>query len=296
MGWPAANRYHHEHPGPPRRTARQELGPDGERSYMLPARLELGDTMSEASQGPGWWLAADLKWYPPELHADYVAPLPPPPKLPPPPILPRPPRENLSQPSGQPAGDHNSIPAVPVIPSDKFRAFWSGLSGAQAAARQRPRYQHAGTRGAQTTFDVPAIMPGGLMVLLGGLLYGVFGFFPWWTINIVSGLSSYGIPSSSVSFNAWRSGTATFSAIVFLLAAGAVLIKALRIIPAPKIPLELIALGAVALGDLLFLIAFFDAQPFTSRGWGMWIDVVLVIGINVGAVFQFIKSRVNPNG
>ena len=30
--------------------------------------------MSEVSQGPGWWQASDLKWYPPELHADYVAP------------------------------------------------------------------------------------------------------------------------------------------------------------------------------------------------------------------------------
>jgi lipoprotein antigen len=42
--------------------------------------------MSEVSQGYGWWQAADLKWYPPELHADYVPPrpsnLPPPPKLP----------------------------------------------------------------------------------------------------------------------------------------------------------------------------------------------------------------------
>ena len=45
--------------------------------------------MSDVSQGPDWWQASDLKWYPPELHADYVPPrtptLPPPPKLPPPP-------------------------------------------------------------------------------------------------------------------------------------------------------------------------------------------------------------------
>ncbi len=24
--------------------------------------------MSDASQGPGWWIASDGKWYPPELH------------------------------------------------------------------------------------------------------------------------------------------------------------------------------------------------------------------------------------
>jgi serine/threonine protein kinase len=41
--------------------------------------------VSDVSQGPGWWQASDGNWYPPELHADYDAPLPPPPKLPPPP-------------------------------------------------------------------------------------------------------------------------------------------------------------------------------------------------------------------
>ena len=29
--------------------------------------------MSDVSQGPGWWIASDGKWYPPELHPDYRA-------------------------------------------------------------------------------------------------------------------------------------------------------------------------------------------------------------------------------
>jgi TM2 domain-containing membrane protein YozV len=29
--------------------------------------------MSDVSQGPGWWQAADGKWYAPELHRDYQA-------------------------------------------------------------------------------------------------------------------------------------------------------------------------------------------------------------------------------
>ena len=24
--------------------------------------------MSDRSEGPGWWIASDGKWYPPELH------------------------------------------------------------------------------------------------------------------------------------------------------------------------------------------------------------------------------------
>ena len=39
--------------------------------------------MSDTSQGPGWWVASDGKWYKPESHPDYVPP-PPPPSPPPP--------------------------------------------------------------------------------------------------------------------------------------------------------------------------------------------------------------------
>ena len=35
--------------------------------------------MTDGPQGPGWWQASDLKWYPPEKRPDYAAALPPPP-------------------------------------------------------------------------------------------------------------------------------------------------------------------------------------------------------------------------
>lgn len=35
--------------------------------------------MSEMSQGPGWWMASDGKWYPPQLHPSLGPPPPPPP-------------------------------------------------------------------------------------------------------------------------------------------------------------------------------------------------------------------------
>jgi uncharacterized RDD family membrane protein YckC len=35
--------------------------------------------MSDVAQGPGWWMASDQKWYPPELHPAYTPPPPPPP-------------------------------------------------------------------------------------------------------------------------------------------------------------------------------------------------------------------------
>jgi hypothetical protein len=35
--------------------------------------------MSDVPQGPGWWQASDLKWYPPQESSDYLATLPSPP-------------------------------------------------------------------------------------------------------------------------------------------------------------------------------------------------------------------------
>ncbi len=56
--------------------------------------------MSDVSQGPEWWQASDLKWYPPEEHPNYEAPPPPPPpKLPPPPPTTPPPPPTLPPPS-----------------------------------------------------------------------------------------------------------------------------------------------------------------------------------------------------
>ena len=36
-----------------------------------------GDSMSDASQGEGWWQASDGKWYPPETHPNFAAATPP---------------------------------------------------------------------------------------------------------------------------------------------------------------------------------------------------------------------------
>lgn len=48
--------------------------------------------MSDVSQGPGWWVASDGKWYPPHLHPDYR---PPDRTASPPPVLPSPPAHPL---------------------------------------------------------------------------------------------------------------------------------------------------------------------------------------------------------
>ena len=96
--------------------------------------------MSDVSQGPGWWRAADLKWYPPELHADYEAPLPPPPKLPPPPAV--------DTPQPQPAESADGVTPTPqpqkpattrqVIERDKLGSLTKIGQGGQGIVYRAP--------------------------------------------------------------------------------------------------------------------------------------------------------------
>lgn len=44
---------------------------------------------TDPQPGPGWWLASDGKWYPPESHPNHPAPLPPPTAYVPPSANPR---------------------------------------------------------------------------------------------------------------------------------------------------------------------------------------------------------------
>lgn len=139
---------------------------------------------------------------------------------------------------------------------------------------------YPGKPAASGGFDLRAITPGGLMAAVGGLLYFVFSFLPWYEVEVlwVKG-----------SVNAWNRGASVGTVLIFLLVAAAFVIKAFKVIP-PKVPLEIIVFALVALGDLLFLVAFFSGVVGpVSRGAGLWIDLVVLIVINVGAVLQFIK-------
>lgn len=137
--------------------------------------------------------------------------------------------------------------------------------------------QSFGGSGAGASFNRSAIAPGGLIAAAGGLVYFVFSFFPWYTVEWLG------------SINAWQRASSLWSVIIFGLVAVAFGVKALGVIP-PRIPLEIIALGLVVVGDLFFLFAFFNGvEGPISRGVGLWIDLLAAIAINVGAVLQFRK-------
>jgi hypothetical protein len=139
--------------------------------------------------------------------------------------------------------------------------------------------QLAGAGGSGAVFDLRTITPGGLMAVVGGLLYFVFSFCPWYTARWLD---------EDISANAWHRASGVWSVLIFLVVALAFVVRALKVIP-PKIPLEVITLGLVVVGDIFFLVAFLDVPGAVSRGWGLWLDLLFVLVINVGAVLQFIK-------
>ena len=93
--------------------------------------------MSDTSQGPGWWIASDGKWYPPHLA-------PPPPPPPPPsqqanvPSTAQVPTSSMRPPTGEP---HSSDPLPPerlVSEVSQGEGWWQATDGKWYAPELRP--------------------------------------------------------------------------------------------------------------------------------------------------------------
>lgn len=82
--------------------------------------------MSDQSQGPGWWVASDGKWYAPELHPDAVAAPAPPPPRPAPPTGPSTTGAAYSAPSGSPPPGGAFAGPTPA-PTASGRRVWPWL-------------------------------------------------------------------------------------------------------------------------------------------------------------------------
>lgn len=147
----------------------------------------------------------------------------------------------------------------------------------------QPQYGGYGAGpGGSASFDMRKVIPGGLVAIVGGVLLFIFSFFPW-----------YGACAQYIDvciyFSAWDYGVALFSVILLVIASVASLLRAVPAIPA-SLPLELIALGAVALGDILFLISLATTPLGAPRAWALWVALVLCLAINAGVILQFLRA------
>ncbi len=88
--------------------------------------------MSDMSQGPGWWVASDGKWYPPHLHPDRIAP----PPQPTSPVR----SEHVTAPGAMPpTGSSDATPSDAAPPGERDRgAAVPGSRWLRRSASDRP--------------------------------------------------------------------------------------------------------------------------------------------------------------
>jgi hypothetical protein len=144
--------------------------------------------MSDVSQGRGWWQASDLKWYPPERHADYVAPRPPPPTD---------------------EGTASSRQAASAPAATPRQARPAASPDTQTGVVQMPALSLATLKGTVAKLSVTA------WLLFGGFVFAAIGiFFPWQTVSFnAAGLGELG------SNNTALAGGARFAVLLVIAAA-----------------------------------------------------------------------------
>jgi len=125
--------------------------------------------MRDGMPGPGWWIASDGRWYPPELHPDVrawakkviVEDAPPPTSPPPPPISMPPSSLDTSHAVSSPSVSSPRVPA-PGLSNGKA-AFLDSLrssNGTQVATRDRAGTTDAAREPLVRAANVSSSVPG----------------------------------------------------------------------------------------------------------------------------------------
>jgi hypothetical protein len=226
--------------------------------------------MSDVPQGPGWWQASDLKWYPPESHPNYVAAPPPPPA-----------------PGRNPAAA-GYAPGVAAGPPPQ--AWPSANPPAQGAGPQNASEGLAVVKGILANFSTTT------WLFYGGLVFAVIGIFSPWV-----DISALGIHEGS---GDWGPNIDWKYAALLVIAVAAWL--AWPTISGSQIPVNHRIGLTVAVGilGLVVLIGFYDIISFSSAlsaqmynthlvdvdpGFGLYLYAAGVIASAVGVVRIWIQ-------
>jgi hypothetical protein len=162
---------------------------------------------------------------------------------------------------------------------------------------QQPGYGAPPARGGMA-FDLQSIMPGGAIAIGSGVLLFIISFFHWWVPNVdaICG-SEGGLGDTCRSLvggqgaKAWDRGITTFALILTLVIVAVFVAKALKVLPA-SLPLELIAAGVLVLADIFYLITFISkggGGAGISRGWALYVGLILVLALNAGVVLALMN-------
>jgi hypothetical protein len=169
---------------------------------------------------------------------------------------------------------------------------------------QQPGYGQAGYGAPQSSgsgggFNLQSIMPGGVIAIGSTVLLLVVSFFKWWGANLdsICGDGALGdVCRQSIGdvgkATAWDRGITTFAIILAIVIAALYAAKAFGVLP-PKVPVDVVAVGVLALADIFFLITFISkggAGDALTRGWGLYAGLLLVIVLNVGVIMSLMAS------
>jgi hypothetical protein len=240
--------------------------------------------MSGASQGPGWWQASDLKWYPPASQPNQVPPPPPPP------------------PPGQP------YPTNPYAAAAQAPGIHTGPPP-QVRPAPYPQNQAAGAQmasdGLATVKGLLANLSPTTVLLYGGLAIAVIGIFcPWVSVTFM-GMQG---PTTDIGpHTSWK-----YAALLVIIAAGWLAWPTLTV-PGSGLPANrLIGLaGAAGVLGLVVVIGFYAIVSFSSGmskslgidvsqiesftpGWGLYMYAVAVIAFAVGVVRLWMQKPQTP--
>ncbi len=160
-------------------------------------------------------------------------------------------------------------------------------------------YPGQGPGGASGTssFDLKALSTPDWLIIGGGLLFLIVSFLPWAAVDFCGDIPVEIAGDCSQSSNAWSvSGLLGFAAILLLLGAVAVMVKALNVLP-KSFPLHFVTAGLGLLAAIFFLIGFLDILTADdgfgfeiAPAFGAWLGLLAILVFIAGVVMSFLAS------
>lgn len=156
-------------------------------------------------------------------------------------------------------------------------------------------------RGGGSSFDMKSIGTPEWLILGGALLFFLVSFLPWVSVSadVCDGLpAEIAAECDSVaSASAWNySGLLGFAAVLLLLAAIAVIVKALNVVP-KSFPMHFVTAGLGLLATIFFLIGFLnilteDDNFGVSVGpaFGTWLGLLAILIFIAGVAMSFLAA------
>jgi len=135
------------------------------------------------------------------------------------------------------------------------------------------------------------------LMIGGGLLFFIVSFLPWATVDFCDDVPAELAGDCSQSGSAWSvSGLLGFAAVLLLLGAIAVIVKALNVLP-KSFPMHFVTAALGLLAAIFFLIGFLDILTAedgfgfnVGPAFGVWLGLLALLIFLAGVVMSFLAA------